>query len=270
MKMILKRQMKSYKQKFIIMINHLFCNRVMFDCTKTLIKLSILLFVAVLIVIRGSTAPLLFDNSILRFVLCTNPNGDKTLYNIGISVIAAFIFYVFQVYIPEYKKNRSYCSTFSRAHRQEIFLLNQFTLAWKEFLGKEPGKCHFFEFSYELDSDTGAVTKQTYKETIEELPKILNEIIKYPLFDDCDIAYKLFIKDSFDTICGHLKFMEDQFPRWSDEPLYAEDYTLILSGVIRDMERIQNRLSSIEKYYLKLLKVEPYEKSKLQNLIEKI
>lgn len=41
--------------------------------------------------------------------------------------------------------------------------------------------------------------------------------------------------------------------------------------VIEDMERIQNRLSSIEKFYLEVIKIIPYRgKSDLQKLAEEL
>lgn len=55
-----------------------------YDYQRTLIKLTIIVLIAVFIVIRGSTAPLLLDNSIMRFLFYTPIDEDKTLYNIGI------------------------------------------------------------------------------------------------------------------------------------------------------------------------------------------
>lgn len=259
MKSTLKYRIRAYRKKLVTIIDDFFGNPMMFDYQKTFLKLSLVLLCAVLIVIRGSTAPLISDSAELHFLFYSDPNGDKTLYNVGISVVAAFVFYVFQVYIPECKKSGRNCSAFSMDHRHEIYLLNQYTLAWREFLGKKPSECHFFEFTYELGShDSGAVTKLTYKETIEDLPRTLERIINNPLFNDCDIAYQAFITDSFIYISGRLKFMDDQFPRWSDATLVAKDYKQIQSMVMDDMKRIQRRISSIEKYKLSVIGTSPY------------
>lgn len=268
MKKTLKHRMREHKRRFVTMIDDFLGNPMVFDCQKTLLKLSLVLLCAVLIVIRGSTAPLISDSATLHFLFYSDPNGDKTLYNVGISVIAAFIFYVFEVYIPEYKRIKRNCLAFSEAHRHEIYLLNQYTLAWKEFLGKESGECHFFEFNYKLSQrNSGAVTKLTYEETIEDLPQTLARIIHDPLFNNCDIAYQAFITRSFYAVSGHLKYMDDQFPHWSDSALEAKDYMQIQSMVMDDMIRIQRRMSSIEKYKLNVISTSPYTgKSLLEKL----
>lgn len=59
------------------------------------------------------------------------------------------MFYIVQVYLPE-KKTKNYVSKFSLVHRHEIFMLNQYVLAWKQFF-KEEGICYFHEFEYTLN-----------------------------------------------------------------------------------------------------------------------
>lgn len=59
--------------------------------------------IAIYFIIRGSTAPLLFNVNILRVLFYTDVNTDKTLYNIAISYFAAYIFYIIQIYLPERK-----------------------------------------------------------------------------------------------------------------------------------------------------------------------
>ena len=261
---------KRWKQIYTLLDN-IAGNPMIYDYQKTLFKLTIVLLVAIFFVIRGSTAPLINQNSILHWFFYSDPNGDKTIYNIGISVIAGYIFYFVQVYIPEKRRVKRKILGFSESHRHEIYILNQYILAWKQFL-KEEGICQFHEFEYTLNHYAGgALTIETYEETIEELVDCLKRIIGNPEFADSDYAYKDFIIRAAYTIHGHLKFMDDQFPRWSDKPLDAKDYQLILSMVIGDMEKIQKRLSSIEKYYLEVLTVKPYRgKSKLQKFADNL
>ena len=160
---------------------------------------------------------------------------------------------------------------FSHIHRHEIYLINQYILAWEQFF-KEPGKCQFHEFSYLLNHNSGgALTKDTYSETIEEMKKCLSKIIRNPEFSDCDSEYKTFIYIANDKIVGHLEYMNDQFPRWSDEELSACDSQTIMRVVMQDMKRIQKKFSSIEKYYLKVLEIKPYlGRSKIQKLADRM
>lgn len=100
-----------------------------YDYQKTLYILTIVLLVGVFFVIRGSTTPLITPNPVLYLLFYSNPNGDKTLYNIGISIIAAYLFYLFQVHIPEENKVKRKMLGFSEVHRHEIYMLNQYVLA---------------------------------------------------------------------------------------------------------------------------------------------
>ena len=63
----------------------------LFRYQNDLFKLSLITMIAVFFVIRGSTAPLLIDTKVMRFLFCSDANGDKTLYNIRVSGIAEFV-----------------------------------------------------------------------------------------------------------------------------------------------------------------------------------
>lgn len=78
--------------------------RVFFGYNEILVKLSVLLIVALYFVIRGSSWPLISNNNVIYKLFYTDPDGDHTLYNIAISYVAAYIFYLIQVYYPERKK----------------------------------------------------------------------------------------------------------------------------------------------------------------------
>ena len=78
--------------------------RVFFGYNEILIKLSVLLIVALYFVIRGSSWLLVSNNNVIYKLFYTDPVGDHTLYNIAISYVAAYIFYLIQVYYPEQKK----------------------------------------------------------------------------------------------------------------------------------------------------------------------
>lgn len=84
-----------------------FVNRkIFFGYNEVLVKLSSLLMIALFFMVRGSTWQLLSDNAIIYALFYTDPNGDHTIYNIAISYVAAYIFYLIQVYFPEKRKTR--------------------------------------------------------------------------------------------------------------------------------------------------------------------
>lgn len=78
--------------------------RIFFGYNKVLIELSVLLLIAIFFVIRGSSWQLISNNEIIYWMFYTDADGDHTLYNIGISYVAAYIFYLIQVYYPERRK----------------------------------------------------------------------------------------------------------------------------------------------------------------------
>lgn len=99
---------------------------------KLWIILTALMLVSVILMIRGSTAPLLIDNVITRTLFCSDVNGDKTIYNIAISYFAAYIFYILQVYYPERKKTRDALITTSLDVHNLINQTRLFMFVWEE------------------------------------------------------------------------------------------------------------------------------------------
>ena len=63
-----------------------------FEYNRILLILSIGLCVALHVTIRGSSWPLIIDNKLMRMFFYQSEESDHTLYNIGISYIAAYLF----------------------------------------------------------------------------------------------------------------------------------------------------------------------------------
>ena len=98
--------------------------------------LTMLNIVAIFLIIRGSTVPLVEDNVILRFLFYSKETGDKTLYSIAISYFAAYIFYIIQVYYPERTKTKR---TLMNIAIPALNLINQtsmFLFVWDVFTKK--------------------------------------------------------------------------------------------------------------------------------------
>ena len=108
--------MKDYNQK----------NKLHFKYSynKVLFLLSIILILALYITIRECQYPLLFDNT-LFILLFTSKSSDATLYNISLSYIAAYVFYVIQVYIPQYINNKKGIYNIQKNLTTEIQLIDK-------------------------------------------------------------------------------------------------------------------------------------------------
>lgn len=90
-------------------------------------KLTIICGFAIYIIIKGSSIPMIFDNAFFRVLLYSNPDGDKTLYNIAISIVAAYVFYILQIYLNERDNTKraltvTALDTYNLVHQIQIFL----------------------------------------------------------------------------------------------------------------------------------------------------
>lgn len=67
-----------------------------------------------ILIIKYCDFPLYLPEKYFSFFVC-EPNTDKLWYNIGISYVAAYIFYIIQVYIPTYNAEKK---AFKDIHKQ--------------------------------------------------------------------------------------------------------------------------------------------------------
>lgn len=72
--------------KWKLSIADRFGNPLIYDYQKTLLKLTIVLVGAILVVIRGSTAPVLVDNKSFDFYFVLSQQEIKYFYNICVAL----------------------------------------------------------------------------------------------------------------------------------------------------------------------------------------
>ncbi len=187
-----------------------------YEFEKMWIVLTAINVVAIFLIVRGSTAPLLIDNAVMRFLFCTDTNGDKTLYSIGISYFAAYIFYLIQIYYPERKKTINTLLHTRSDVRSMIMWLYRFLYVWDiykhEDSDEESGiKGAHIETVY-LKDNTGFVYKvdrDSFKTIVERISESYHDVINNPYFQYCDYALRRvilgqniaeFIKDKYKVI----------------------------------------------------------------------
>lgn len=66
---------------------------------RTLLALTGILVFMILLIVKYCDFPLILPEKYFGLLIC-NPEGDKLWYNIGISYVAAYLFYIIQVYLP--------------------------------------------------------------------------------------------------------------------------------------------------------------------------
>lgn len=93
-----------------------------YEKNKIFITLTIILSIFILILIRECDYPLMINNSIFC-ILFVHSYSEKLLYNISISYIAAYIFYIIQVYIPLTLKNKNAINVLRNSIFKQIYYL---------------------------------------------------------------------------------------------------------------------------------------------------
>ena len=167
-----------------------FKRRPFFEYNRVLLILTVVLGVALVVIIRGSSWPLLVDNELMRSLFYQSENSDHTIYNIGISYVAAYIFYVIQVYVPEQKRTKNaILST-----KLDVWnLLRQSTIfieAWKRYTVRDKEKGAITKTNIGLlyfEDSMGNVIEVTRKKLEETLFRILEEYKKVK--NNTDFAY---------------------------------------------------------------------------------
>lgn len=239
---------------------------------KTLLKLSLVALVALFFVVRGSTAPLLIDTELTRQLFCSDVNGDKTIYNIAISVIAAYIFYIFQVHIPEKNKLKRNMTIVSELNKYLVRLLEELVTAWRVFLVICDGQhgCVFKEFDYETNIGSYTVDKENYADLINELTNKLDEIIELDVFNDFDSAYCDLIIKAYRSWNGFKYALRNMTAMWENQAVRISQYEYnSLLNRLENFERISKKLQQIEKYRCYPIRISKYSgKSELRKMVE--
>lgn len=159
--------------------------------------LSLINIVAIFLMIRGSTAPLIWDSKILYFLFYSPETSDKTLYNIAISYFAAYIFYIIQVYHFEKQKTHKALISMELSARNLITQTNMFLFVWENFtkrndpddgviLGANISKIYYKGNSGHVMS----ADKDKLGDVVRRIRSAYLEIIESNTFQNCDNALR--------------------------------------------------------------------------------
>lgn len=265
---------KLFFREFKILWKHRIDFPFLYDYQKVLLKLTFVAFVALFFVVRESTAPLLIDTELMRQLFYTDVNGDKTIYNIAISVIAAYIFYIFQVHIPEKKKHKRNMTIVSELNKYLVTLLEELVTAWRVFLVVYNGEygCVFKEFEYETNIGSYTVDKENYSDLVNELTDKLDEIIGLDVFNEFDAAYCDLIIKAYRSWNGFKYVLRDMTATWENHAiLISQNEYNSLQNRLELFERISQKLQQIEKYRCYPIRISKYSgKSELRKLAEQL
>ena len=258
----LMRKIKHKINLFQILIDDKLGNPFLFSYQKMLLKLTIVLLVAVFVVIKGCTIPLLLDNKVMRFFFYSTDKSDKTLYNIGISVIAAYIFYLVQVYIPE----KIHCQKQLRIYevflgnRHQIIILEEFIKSISVFLQcNKNGKFSFryCEFNFTSNCGENTLSEYIYKEIFEKPGYDIIEISKLPGFREYDSSYQELLCNLFYKLESFKVILSKAVPPWPKDlynlqkgsvAILSKNKGMEIQKYIKELSRFSKRLQHLSKY----------------------
>ena len=245
-------------------------NKIFFDYKRTLFFLSLILLLSIYFIVKGSSWSLLFDNEICRTLFYMSEESDHTLYNIGISYLAAYIFYIIQVFIPERKKTQVAIAQTKLDMFNCLHLCKMFLEGWKRYVGYDRvgNGCinnvnvqliYYEDFEGNLTQITPVGLKNIII-SIEEASKSIKENID---FRNSDISLqKLFIDGNF---AEQIKELYDLFEE-AKILCSSPDNTLRTSysiGQITEFELRIMRLAMIYKIENSLVVLETKDKEKI-------
>lgn len=221
-----------------------------YEFERLWLLLTLLNLIALFFIIRGSTAPLIFDNDILRFLFYSPESSDKTLYNIAISYFAAYIFYIIQVYYLEYKKTQKALTSIDIPARNLINQTNMFLFAWKTFTKRnspDDGTILGVDITTIYYKDTSgfvmSANKEELKSIINRIRDAYNEIINNSLFEQCDNALRqLLLQQNIPDE------MEDLYKILLSAEMLAQDSstTILETYSIYTVDDIRTRLKKLD------------------------
>lgn len=107
---------------------------------KIFIILTMFLFVSFFFIIRQCDYPLFFDNVFL-YKLFYYQGAEKLFYNISISYIAAYFFYILQTYIPQVLSNKKAINALQNEITSELETLMFLSILINEYTTLDIGNC---------------------------------------------------------------------------------------------------------------------------------
>lgn len=185
-----------------------------YEFERMWILLTVINIIAIFIIVRGSTAPLIFDSKVLEFIFCTDKNADKTLYNIAISYFATYIFYLIQIYYPEKKKTMNALLSIRSSVHGMILWVTRFLFVWniykqEETVDEDEGRIRTAKvktiyvknssgFIYKVDRDT-------FEDMVGRIYKDYEKIISNVSFQNCDYSLRrLLLEQDIGEYIGRL------------------------------------------------------------------
>ncbi len=163
---------------------------------EILFWLTIILFVCIYVIIRDCDFPIIrFHNFIDKYMelLFIKSYDDSTFYNISISYIAAYIFYLIQIYIPSVS-NHKHSFKMTKIHIEKyINAIKVLMLIADDYRDSQKDCSNITEdFGpfYIIEDSTNEIFKITFLDTYMRLKERIesqqHEILSNPLFNYLD------------------------------------------------------------------------------------
>lgn len=153
-----------------------------FERNRVFIMLTLILMIFIFIIIRECDFPIIYNNRILDY-LFVSTNTDKLFYNISISYVSAYIFYIIEIYIPLSLKNKKAINIMKENVIKEIRLLKYFLYIFDKSTYKEGNKYVIkqnidYPFYILIEEDNGItyLKRFTYNLSLSSFCESLKEV----------------------------------------------------------------------------------------------
>lgn len=149
---------------------------------KILCGLTIILLISIIFVVKENSMPLIKTNSIwdkyIEIIFLKSP-VDSTLYNISISYIAAYIFYLVQIYIPSISEHNHGIILLKQNIEKYINNIKLLLLLVGELLEDDENQLNIksqVNEIYIIEESENMILKFTYLKSYEILKKQINRL----------------------------------------------------------------------------------------------
>ena len=160
---------------------------------KILVILSIGTIISFFFIIRECSYTLVWNTAVMRWLFISQSN-ERLISNIAYSYVAAYIFYIMQVYIPKILNKRNVCGILAPKMEEFIFKISELAFVMEQICYRHDGgilvKQTCFPLYYKITVDNVCnVKKVGGLNTLMEMQRRIEE--SYALLLDRFVIYNL-------------------------------------------------------------------------------
>ena len=243
-----------------------------YERQKILYALTVILLLSIGVVIRDCELPLISINPTIDYftkILFVHTNEDKTFYSIAISYIAAYIFFVIQVYIPLCINHQKGLNLLKTEIEKTMSRINLLILIVANVTERKDGFINYKRTGelFIVEENRGQILRISIKKTlwiiVNSVLVYYNKIVNSPVFCYIDGEMsKLILSLPVEELCSLATNICEQISRKKVVPIKD---TVVVEDTKVIIKKLQERYDFVfEEYSITeddVLKSEYYEEA---------